>query len=159
MAHRFSCLARWRRSVRRCEGRARGGLRRGWVRTEQGSEVIEYITLIPFIFGAALIGVQLLVAVSTIVTANSAAREGVRAVVVCDPQWETAVRNAAAGYTGSEIEIERQRASKGGTSWVRVRLRIPIFAIPGFGTEATGPLAGVGWASARATMRQERDCR
>lgn len=55
--------------------------------SEQGSQVLEFIILLPMIFMVFLIGWQFLLAGHTFIVTANAAREGARALAVCNASF------------------------------------------------------------------------
>lgn len=62
---------------------------------EEGSQLIEYIAVLPFIMVVVLIGWQFFLVGHTFIVTANAAREGVRAAVVCNNGGFFDVREAA----------------------------------------------------------------
>ncbi len=101
-------------------------LRRG-VQSEDGSQLIEYIAVVPMLLTAALIGWQFLMAGHTFVVTANGAREGARALAVCRGtagDATAAVNDAVAG-----VFQPQTNASRGRSAVVEVTTKIPVIDI------------------------------
>jgi Flp pilus assembly protein TadG len=90
---------------------------------EDGSEIIEFLGLLPLLLMIGLIIVQVLLAGQTIMVANSAAREGARAAAVCEDVGGAVVR-ASPGFSP-----QIQRIPNGTEVTVKVSLQVPTIGI------------------------------
>ncbi len=117
---------------------------------EDGSQLIEYIAVVPFLFVVALIGWQFLLVGHTFVVTANGAREGARALAVCRGTSGDAV--SAVNSSVASIFRPQTNASRGRSAEVVVTTQIPVMDIFHNVQERLPPVRF------RAVMRSER-CR
>lgn len=96
---------------------------------ERGSQLFEYIAILPMLFIAMLIGWQMFMVGHTFIVTANAAREGARALAVCGGGNVQAVANRTSpGYRPQVLQ-----ATRGGrTTTVRIGNDIPKIRIINF---------------------------
>lgn len=97
---------------------------------DHGNELMEFIILLPLLILIGFMILQLMLAGQTILVANSAAREGARAYVTCESDWQGYIRRSTGGF-----KVEGVNASQGGHDvTVSVQLHVPILSMPVLGS-------------------------
>lgn len=96
---------------------------------EEGSQLFEYIAVLPFLMAIILIGWQFFLVGHTFIVTANAAREGARALAVCNSSAgaarEAAMRSLPQGYqAGASVEPQNGQSV---TVWVKTD--IPVIDI------------------------------
>lgn len=100
----------------------------GWLRhlrSERGSQTIEFIGVLPLFLLMIIIVWQFALAAAASITAKQAAMEGARAAMVEDVQgtgYETAVRNAVSSYKIKQVS--KQEFGYGSDTYVKVSVTL-----------------------------------
>ena len=96
--------------------------------SEDGSQLIEFIALLPLIFMAFLIGWQFLLAGHTFIVTANAAREGARAAAVCNADIFVAI-DAAKEAIPEVFDASVIPIPSGEKVSVTVRTKIPVIQV------------------------------
>lgn len=119
------------------------------IHEERGSQLFEYIAILPMLFIAALIGWQMFMAGHTFIVTANAAREGARVLAVCGGgNVQAAANRTSPGYRPQVLQATRGSR----TTTVRIGNQIPKIRIINFLDPALPQV------QMKATMRTE-ECR
>ncbi|RPF50077.1 hypothetical protein [Aquisalibacillus elongatus] len=94
------------------------------IKTERGSQVVEFIGTFPLIIISALVAWQILMAGYTMIIGEAAARDAARVASV-GGDYEVAAQNSASG-----LYVSSQLSDEGDYVEVSVKTKVPTIKIP-----------------------------